>query len=104
MKLLLITAYTPEDEGLSLKDISGGDYSHVALFDKDTGDLIHDFGDYYHNKGHIAMEAFLEGAAWAGLSFGVWECSAKTKQWEYHTPATKDGYVELSKPKHRRRK
>lgn len=58
MKTYTIVEHFPKND----KDC-GGDYSDVEVID-DTGKVIAEYGDYYHEKGDIAAQAFVEGVAY----------------------------------------
>lgn len=57
MKAEIVAHYPIDDTDFS------GDYYDIELFIE--GNLVKKFGDYYHDKGHVKVEAFLEGVAFA---------------------------------------
>lgn len=57
MKVKIVTHYQIEDTECN------GDYYDIELFI--DGKLVKEFGDYYHEKGDVKVEAFLEGIKYA---------------------------------------
>lgn len=58
MKFKIVTHYCVDDVEFD------GDYTGIELFDGD-GNLIEEYGDWYHDKGQVIVEGFLEGVSYA---------------------------------------
>lgn len=58
VRITKITHYSEND------DDCDGDYHDVELLD-DTGNVIAHFGDYYHDKGDVKADSFIEGIEYA---------------------------------------
>ncbi|MGZ8887923.1 MAG: hypothetical protein ACXW1D_00025 [Halobacteriota archaeon] len=46
-----------------------GDYYYIKIIDADTNQLIVQFGDYYHDKGHDKLLGFLRGVEYSGVAY-----------------------------------
>lgn len=57
MKLKQVTHYPKSDPDCD------GDYYDIELL-SETGMVIVEYGDYYHEKGEEKMEGFIEGVEW----------------------------------------
>ena len=51
--------YEDSAENVSEDSLFGGDYSSVDVII--DGEVVKSYGDYYHDKGDIAAEAFVAG-------------------------------------------
>ena len=58
MKLKQVTHFHVDDPDC------GGDYIDVELLDE-QGNVIAEYGDYYHDKGDEKIEGFIDGVEWA---------------------------------------
>ena len=57
MVITKVTHYEREDTDF------GGDYSDIELLDE-SGNIIAEFGDSYHDKGQEKAEGFIKGVEW----------------------------------------
>tara|TARA_R110002073_G_scaffold144403_4_gene296510 strand:- start:1116 stop:1358 length:243 start_codon:yes stop_codon:yes gene_type:complete len=59
MIIKIITIFHSYDEEELHNEDFGGDYGAVEVYMNDK--LVKSYGDYYHDKGDIAADAFIEG-------------------------------------------
>lgn len=82
-----VTFYTAEEEDDTLDSASRRDYSCVALYR--GGELFKEFGDWYHDKGDVRCEAFIEGfKVGQGGDVNVTHMHALLAPYNYNAPKT----------------